>query len=180
VINNTISKRYAKALVQLGSENGLTDQFRKELAVLSSLVQANQGLNDILTSPTYPIERKKLIMKELAGKTACSGFVTDFLSLLIDKGRITLLVQIAQEFEQLADQVAGIIRPCIKTAFSLDDTQVASIKAALEKRTGKTVVPEVQVDSSLMAGLVVQIGDMTYDSSAKTQLKRIQDILQKG
>jgi F-type H+-transporting ATPase subunit delta len=104
VINNTISKRYAKALVQLGSENGLTDQFRKELAVLRSLVQANQGLNDILTSPTYPIERKKLIMKELAGETACSGIVTDFLSLLIDKGRIALLVQIAQEFEQLADQ----------------------------------------------------------------------------
>lgn len=180
MINNTISKRYAKALVQLGSENSQTDQFRKELVVLSSLVQANQGLNDILTSPTYPIERKKLIMKELAEKAACSAIVTNFLLLLVDKGRIALLVQIAQEFEQLADQAAGIIRPCIKTAFSLDDVQVASIKAALEKRTGKTVVPEVQVDPSLMAGLVVQIGDMIYDSSAKTQLKRIQDILQKG
>jgi F0F1-type ATP synthase, delta subunit (mitochondrial oligomycin sensitivity protein) len=50
----------------------------------------------------------------------------------------------------------------------------------LEKKTGKKVIPDVVVDTSLIGGLVTQIGDTAYDSSVKTQLKRIQDILQKG
>lgn len=41
-------------------------------------------------------------------------------------------------------------------------------------------MPQVKVDQSLIGGVVTQIGDIAYDSSVKTQLARIHDILQKG
>jgi F-type H+-transporting ATPase subunit delta len=57
---------------------------------------------------------------------------------------------------------------------------VAEIKAALEKSTGKKVVLTLQQDPSLIGGVVTKIGDRVFDGSVKTQLNRIQDILQKG
>ena len=180
MINNTIAKRYAKALVQLGSEGGLIDRFRNELADINSVFMANAGLRAAFANPAITLEQKKEIMKELVAKSACSELVGNFLLLLVAKNRVAFLSQIVQTYETLADEQSGVIRPIIKTAFALDDSQVASIQVALEKKSGKKVVPLVTVDSSLLGGVVIQIGDTAFDSSVKTQLKRIQDILQKG
>ena len=180
MINNTIAKRYAKALVQLGSEGGFVDRFREELAEINTLFMASADLRAAFANPAFTAEQKKEIMQELVAKSACSELVGNFLLLLVGKNRVAFLSQIIQTYETLADEQSGVIRPLIKTAFALDDNQVASIQAALEKKSGKKVVPQVIIDSSLLGGVVIQIGDTAFDSSVKTQLKRIQDILQKG
>ena len=180
MINKTIARRYAKALVQLGSEGGQVDRFREELGAIERLFSANAELRAAFADPALTLEQKKAIMKELVAKAACTELVGNFLMLLVDKNRVAFLGQIVQAYERLADEFSGVIRPMIRTAFPLDASQVAAIQGALEKRSGKKVVPQVAVDQSLLGGVVTQIGDIAYDSSVKTQLKRIQDILQKG
>jgi F-type H+-transporting ATPase subunit delta len=180
VINNTIAKRYARALVQLGSEEGLVDRFRTELAAFDRLFSVNAELRAAFADPALTHDQKKSIMKELIVKVSVSELVGNFLLLLVDKNRVAFLGQIVQTYEKLADEFSGVIRPVIKTAFALSASQVASIQGALEKKTGKKVIPEVSVDQSLLGGVVTQIGDITYDNSVKTQLKQIKDILQKG
>ena len=180
MINNTIARRYAKALVQLGSEGGLIDKFREELAVIDRLFSANAELRAAFANPAFTAEQKKEIMKGLVAKAQSSELVANFLLLLVDKNRVAFLDQIVQTYEKLADVHSGVIRPVIRTAFALDASQVSAIQGALEKSTGKKVVPQVSVDATLLGGVVTQIGDIAYDSSVKTQLKRIQDILQKG
>lgn len=180
MINNTIARRYAKALVQLGAEGGLVDSFRDELAAVDAMFAANVELRSAFANPAFTAEQKKEIMKELIGKLKSSELVANFLLLLVDKNRVAFLNQIVQTYATLADEFSGVIRPVIRTAFPLDDSQVASIQNALEKKSGKKVVAQVAVDQSLLGGVVTQIGDIAYDNSVKTQLKRIQDILQKG
>lgn len=180
MINNAIARRYAKALVQLGSEGGLIDRFRDELSIVDSLFRTNVELRAAFADPALTQEQKKNIMKELAAKTACSELVGNFLLLLVDKNRVAFLGQIVQTYEKLADEFSGVIRPVITTAFPLDDSQVVAIQSALEKKTGMKVVPQMIVDQTLLGGIVTQIGDIAYDNSVKTQLKRIKDILQKG
>lgn len=180
MINNTIARRYAKALVQLGSEGGLIDRFREELAVVDGLFSGNAELRAAFANPAITLEQKKGIMKGLVEKVQSSELVANFLLLLVDKNRVAFLDQIVQTYEKLADEHTGVIRPVIKTAFALDSSQVAAIQGALEKSSGKRVLPQVVVDATLMGGIVTQIGDTAFDSSVKTQLKRIQDILQKG
>jgi F-type H+-transporting ATPase subunit delta len=180
VINNSLAKRYAKALVQLGSESGLIDSFRNELSAIGAVFNANADLRAAFADPALTLEQKKSIMKELIAKTACSELVGNFLMLLVDKNRVAFLGQIVQTYETLADEFSGVIRPVITTAFALDSSQVTSIQSALETKTGKKVIPQMVVDSTLLGGVVTQIGDIAYDNSVKTQLKRIKDILQKG
>jgi len=180
VINNTIARRYAKALVQLGSEAGLIDRFNDELAAVDRLFSGNGELRAAFGNPAFTAEQKKGIMKDLVARTNCSELVGNFLLLLVDKNRVAFLDQIVQTYKKLADEQSGVIRPFIRTAFPLDGAQVVAIQNALEKKTGKKVVPQVTVDQTLLGGVVTQIDDTAFDSSVKTQLKRIQDILQKG
>jgi F-type H+-transporting ATPase subunit delta len=180
VINNSLAKRYAKALVQLGSEGGFIDSFRSELSVVDGIFSANSELRAAFANPALTQDQKKSIMSDLVAKTACSELVGNFLMLLVDKNRVAFLGQIVQTYEKLADEFTGVIRPVIRTAFALDDSQVVAIQSALEKKTGKKVVPQMIVDQSLLGGVITQIGDIAYDNSVKTQLKQIKDILQKG
>jgi F-type H+-transporting ATPase subunit delta len=180
VINNALAKRYAKALVQLGSEGGLIDLFRNELAIIDRVFSGNSELRAAFADPSLTQEQKKAIMKELISKTACSELVGNFLLLLVDKNRVAFLGQIVQTYEKLADDFSGVIRPVISSAFALDERQLVAIQSALEKKTGKKVVLQMIVDPSLLGGVVTQIGDIAYDNSVKTQLKQIKDILQKG
>ena len=180
MINNTLARRYAKALVQIGSEDGLIDRFRDELTAFESIFSGSADLKAVFSNPAFTAEQKKSIMKDLVAKAQCSELVGNFLLLLVDKNRVAFLDQIVHTYETLADEQSGIIRPIIKTAFALDASQVAAIQGALEKKSGKKVIPQVTVDQSLLGGVVTQIGDTAFDSSVKTQLKRIQDILQKG
>ena len=180
MINNAIARRYAKALVQLGSENSLIDRFSQELNAIEKLVAGNAELRSVFGNPAFTAEQKKQIMRDLVARMQCSELVGNFLLLLVDKNRVACLSQIVETYVKLADEHSGVIRPVITTAFALDDAQINSIKAALEQKTGKKIVPQVSIDQSLIGGVVTQIGDIAYDSSVKTQLARIHDILQKG
>ena len=180
MINNTLARRYAKSLVQIGSEDGAIDLFRVELSAIERIFSANADLRAAFGNPAFTSEQKKEIMKDLVVRIKCSEMVGNFLFLLVDKNRVAFLGQIVQAYEKLADEFSGVIRPVIRTAYALDDDQIASIRSALEIKTGKKVIPQVSVDKTLLGGVVTQIGDIAYDSSVKTQLKRIQDILQKG
>lgn len=180
MINTTLAHRYAKALVQLGSEGGQLDRFREELAAMDELFSADAGLRATFENPSFTAVQKSEIMKALISKCACSEQIGNFLLLLVDKNRVAFLSQIVSTYNRLADEQSGVIRPLIRTAFELDKEQVAAIRAALEKKSGKVVAPQVIIDSSLIGGVVIQIGDTAFDSSVKTQLKRVQDILQKG
>jgi F-type H+-transporting ATPase subunit delta len=168
------------ALVQIGAESGQVDTFRTELANLGAIFSANPEIEAAFVDPAISHEQKKCIMGELVALSSCSELVGNFLLLLVDKNRVAFLRQIVQMFETLADEYSGILRPTITTAFELDDAQLTSIRDALERRSARRVEPRVVVDGSLLGGVVVQINDVVFDSSVRTQLNRIQDQLQKG
>lgn len=178
--NSTIARRYALSLVQLGAESGQVDAFRLELAEIGALFSDNPEIEAAFAGPAISHEQKKNIMGELVDLCSCSELMGHFLLLLVDKNRVVLLRQIVQAFETLADEYSGVLRPTITTAFDLDVAQLSSIRETLERQSAKRVVPRVVVDDSLLGGVVVQINDVVYDSSVRTQLNRIKDQLQKG
>ena len=180
MITNAIARRYAKALVQLGAEEGAVERFNSELTAVNAVLADNPALNSIFRSPAYGIEAKRAILRDIISKLELSGTVANFLQLILDRNRLAFLPQIAESFSAFADDLSGVIRPTLSSGLPLDGSQVGEIKAALEKSTGKKVVLNVEVDPNLIGGVVTKIGGTVYDGSVRTQLNRIEDILQKG
>lgn len=180
MITNAIARRYAKALVQLGTEDGVVEKYHGELSGFEAVLAANPELKAIFTSPAYGIEAKQGVLKELQVKLALSPMVRNFLSLLLERNRLGFLSQITVSYGIFADELSGVVRPTLTTALPLEDSQVAGIREALAKATGKKVMLSVTLEPALLGGVVAQIGDKVFDGSVKNQLTRLQDILQKG
>jgi F-type H+-transporting ATPase subunit delta len=178
--SSAISRRYAKALVYLGAEQKMVEQYGDELASVSSAFAAESALRLIFESPTFPAEKKTAIMADLTEKLQLSGGMRSFLGLLLAKDRIQYLPQIQGNYRQFADELSGILRARIISAAELDAGQCATIRAGLEKQSGKKVELKVDIEPSLIGGVQVEIGGKVFDGSVKTQLKRIEDTLKKG
>jgi F-type H+-transporting ATPase subunit delta len=180
LITNAIARRYAKALIQLAIEEGAVEKYYDELAGFGSILDTHPDFAALLSNPAYTIETKRALFKDVIEKLALSTTVANFFFLLLDKNRLSHLSSIIVGYRGLADELSGLLRTTVTSALSLEDKQIEEIKAALEKTTGKTVVLKVEYDQSLIGGVVAKIGDTIFDGSIKTQLDRIQDILQKG
>ena len=166
--------------MQLAAEEGAVDNFHAGLTAFAAVLAGNPDLRAILVSPAHRVEVKQEIVRDLLARLALPTTPANFLHLLVDRNRLGYLSQIIASYGALADDLSGVVRPTLTSAMPLDDRQVEGIKGALAKSTGKKVVLTMEVDPSLIGGGVTKIGDKVFDGSVKTQLTRIEDILQKG
>ncbi len=80
----------------------------------------------------------------------------------------------------MADELKGVDKDSVTSATELSDDAVSKIKESLSKKTGKTIVLNVEQDPSLIGGVVTKIGDLVLDGSVKTQLINMRETLKKG
>ena len=178
--NSAISIRYAKALLNIASEEKQVEQYADELAGIAAVLKREDLLRLLLDSPTFPLEKKTAMMHDIIGQMQLSVGMGKFLDLLLQKGRITYLPQIDVNYRKFADDLSGVVRAKVTAANKLTKKRAEEIKSGLEKQTGKHVVLNIETDESLIGGLQAEIGGKLFDGSVKTQLKRIADTLAKG
>lgn len=177
---SAISKRYAKALVELAVEKDLLDSYAGELGQMNNLLMRENALRLLLESPTLALEKKTAIMADVAKAMELSDGIRNFVCLLTLKDRIQYLQQIYAEYIKLADEISGVVRAKVESATKLTKAQLDKIKAGLEQQTGKSVNLNTKVNSALLGGLKTEVGGKVFDGSIKTQLQRIEDTLKKG
>jgi F-type H+-transporting ATPase subunit delta len=177
---SAISRRYAKALVAIGSDQGKVEAYAEELTRVGSLLAGEQNLRLLMDSPTVSLEKKAAILNELLGKMQVSKGMGNFLGLLLNKDRLRFLPQIEADYRRLADELSGVLRARITSALELSAAQRDAIKTRLEAGTKKRVVLRVEIDPALIGGVQAEIGGRVFDGSLKAQLNRIEDTLKKG
>ncbi len=178
MIGGSIGRRYAKALLQIGVATKSFDALGRELDRAADTISRSPELKNALENPIFPTHKRRLVLEELARRLALSASVRNLLLLLLDKGRIAALPDIARAHRELVDEQAGRARATVTSAAPIDPTTEGRLKAALEKQTGKAVILDKRVDASLIGGLVAQVGDLVFDGSLKTQLEQLrQDLL---
>ena len=178
--NSAISIRYAKALLAIGKEQGEVEPYAEELLSVATVMREQDLLRLLLDSPTFPVEKKSAIMNDVAVAMKLSKGMMTFLGLLVEKGRISQLPQISENYRKFADDLSGIVRATLTSAHSLDDKTNEAIRSGLEKQTGKKVVLNLSVDPELIGGVKAEMGGKLFDGSVKTQLKQIAATLAKG
>lgn len=178
--NLSVARRYAKALLLIGKEDGHTDTYREELSGFADLMEREDALNQAITNPLYESSGRRKVLQTVVDKLGISRTMKSFLLLLFDKGRIGVLGSIDDFYQNLADELNGIARASLVSATELSDDTVEKIRAALSKKTNKKVILEVEQDPELIGGIVTQIGDLVWDGSIKTQLANMRETLKRG
>lgn len=177
MITGSLARRYAKALLEIGIAQQTYDALGKELDRAADTLRSSPELRNALENPVFSLEKRKLIMDELSRRLALSKTVRNFIMLLLDKGRINALPDIARVHRTLIDEHAGRMRATVTSARPLDPMLETRLKTALEKSSGKVVLFDKREDPAILGGLVTQLGDTVYDGSVRTQLQQLRDEL---
>ncbi|MEI7591327.1 MAG: ATP synthase F1 subunit delta, partial [Deltaproteobacteria bacterium] len=172
-----IAKRYAKAFFEVAKEENKIELYYGELSAFASLVQSSKELQGYFANPISDEEGKMAIVIELAEKMALLPLTKNFLSLLVEKGRVNILSSIGKSYGELMDKELGRAMVDVRTAFPLTDELKVSLQGSLERLTKKVVQMRIVEDASLLGGLIIKIGDTLYDGSVKTQLNNISNLL---
>ena len=178
--NLAVARRYAKALLLIGQEDGQAETYRTELSGISGLIKTEKDLGTVITNPLYEASARKNILKAVVDRLDMSVVMKSFLLLLFDKGRIGFLENISDFYQKLADELKGVARASLTSATQLSDDAVEKIRASLSKMTNKDVKLDVKQDPRLIGGIVTQIGDLVLDGSIKTQLLNMRESLKRG
>jgi F-type H+-transporting ATPase subunit delta len=176
-LSGSIARRYARALFQIGVDNGTEEALGQELADLAELFAQSAELRQALENPVFKPSEKRAILEKLLPRVAPSRSVQSFALLLLQRGRIASLPAVARAYRGLVDVRGGRVRAVVISAQPLGAGDLERVRRSLERRTHKKVMLEAEVDPSLIGGLVARVGDLVLDGSVRTQLASLREKL---
>ncbi len=165
----TIARPYAQAAFALAQDANALPVWSEALRLAAAVV-ADAKVAAALDSPKLTAGDKESLLLSICGDRI-STEQRNFLRVLIEADRITLLPQIRAEFLQLKDGAEGVAKAQIDSAFPLSDAQIAEITGALEKRFGRRIDATVNVDPTLIGGVRITVGDTVVDATVQAQLQ---------
>jgi F-type H+-transporting ATPase subunit delta len=171
VTEEQIARVYARAFMGVAAKSPNATALVDEVAsivddVLESFPQLEQTLRSELVAPE---EKERLLDRIFRGRASTE--VLNFLKVLAAHGRLGLLRSIARILKKLDAQRRGLTDVEVRVATPLDDRLKREIEDRLRKTLGGEPVLHVAVDPSLIAGMVIRVGDRVYDGSVHTQLE---------
>lgn len=165
--------RYATAIYTAASKKNALDAVDKDFQGLIALFKQDRKLNDVLKNPLLNKEQRQNAVNELAVKRNANALTVNTLSLLAENGRLGRLQGIAKAFSTLMSAHRGEISARVTTAKQLSAAELKDLQTVLQTfvKKGNSLKIETRVDSSLIGGLVVELGDRYVDLSISSKLK---------
>ena len=176
----SVARRYARALFSLGLEEGRHEQYGEELSAVLQALQSNRMASGMLGNPGYSAEQRESVIDAVASALRLSPSLVSFLRLLLERQRIPDLEQIARLYRAMVDQQVGRVRASLTAAQPLAEEDLARLREAMSRLTGRTVVVDARTDPSIIGGVVAQVGATLFDGSLRTQLERMREELKRA
>ena len=162
---------YAEALFAAGEDKGKIDELQEQLGQFADAVDGNRELQIFLFSP-YLSSNEKVEGLQRAVTGAEPEFA-NFLELLVEKGRMPEIFRIRRDFDELWKKAHQRLDVTVTSAIELDPGVVGKIGEEVERQTGEKVELTSRVDSEILGGIVLRVGNMVLDASIRTRLDKL-------
>ena len=166
----TIARPYAEGLFRVAKSGNLAtwSDLVSEMAAVAALPDVKSFASNPKLTDQQIVETFLSLLKSKVYAQA-----KNFVGMLVENGRLTLLPEIGMQFHELKIAAQGVADAAITSAFELTDAQVKNLVATLEKKLGRKLNPFVKVDSALIGGVRVAVGDEVLDTSVRAKLQRM-------
>lgn len=165
----TIARPYAEAAFRLASDQHALPVWGEMLKFASSVMH-DPAMQEAIDNPRLgAAEKESLFLSVCGDRLNANG--RNFMHILLESDRITLLPYIESAFATLRNAAEGVAKAEIVSAMPMNDAQIAELKSALERRFGKTIETTVTIDESLIGGARIVVGDQVVDGSIAGKLQ---------
>ncbi|WP_333842821.1 F0F1 ATP synthase subunit delta [Pelomicrobium sp.] len=165
----TIARPYAEAVFKLASEQQALARWSEMLA-LACAVAEHPHVRVLLGNPLVTRKRLADLFLGICGE-GLTAEARNFILVLIDNGRLALLPQIRELYEELRRQQEGVLEVEIESAYELDEAQKAELVQWLKAKYRREVSARVRVEPELIGGVRIHVGDEVLDASVRGKLQ---------
>jgi F-type H+-transporting ATPase subunit delta len=166
-----IAVRYAKALFQSALEKNLLDKVNQDMIFIDSLCRMDE-VNDLINSPIIKPGKKQEVFESLLGNNV-ENITRSLVSLVIRNGRERYLPVITRVVNSETIRYRGITETYLTTAVPVNEDIRKNVTDLISARFNTKVVLKETVDSDIIGGFILKIGDNYFDASIKNKLKKI-------
>ena len=166
----TVARPYAEALFRVAQSGDMAawSTVASELGQIGT----NSDVQAFASNPNVTPAQLGDTIASLV-KSPLNAEAKNFIAMLAENGRVTLLPEIAVQFAALKNAHEGAADADVYSAFEISGDQLAQLVATLEQKFGRKLNPTVTVDPSLIGGVRVVVGDEVLDTSVRAKLQQM-------
>ena len=172
---STIARPYAEALFAAASSEksaaGVLDQWLPVVAEMAAVAR-HPEVAEVVNDPKLGGPQVYDLVRGLI-KAPLSSALENFLKLVIDNGRLAALPEVARQFRAMKNAAEGQADCLIESALPLSEDEVKDLVGGLSRKFGLKLIPQVKVDSGLIGGVRVSVGDHVLDDTIKARLAKM-------
>ena len=166
-----IAQVYARSLFEVAEELDKLDTIREQLGQFADALNENREMATFFFSPYFSTdEKKEALHKAIDG--AEETFMS-FLETLVERHRMPAIFRIRVRYEAMWDDANQLLPVEVTSAVELDDQTVQNIGERIGQQTGRKVELSSSVDSAILGGIVLRVGNFILDASIRNQLNQL-------
>ena len=173
-----VASRYARAFVDVVFDMKLdTNKVLEDLRSILGLLNENPALKTVWENPSIPPDQKRHLLDALVARLGVQRQARNFLAVLIDHHRISMLAEIAKQVEHEIHDQMGLAEAEVTSARELSESERRDLELQIMNLTSKRALATYTVDPHLIGGAMVRIGSTIYDGSVRGQLQKMREQL---
>jgi len=174
----SIEGRYATALFDLTKQQGSLENVWADLSHLRDCIKESSDFEVFIQNPVFKADEKEAVISGLADTYSYNPLTVNFLRILLENKRISALKKVVDAFENFYRVEKGQLVCRVSSAKELSSKEQKKVRSALQTRSPNAeLIVEYDVNSAIMGGLVVKMGDQVFDFSMHSRLERLQSQL---
>lgn len=168
----TIARPYAEAVYKLAREKNALAQWSDALANLDAVI-GDARVQAVISDPNVSTQQVEGLVLGVIGdrlEANVANETRNFIQVLVQNGRLELTPHIRGVFESLKREHEGTLEAKIISALPVSDEQVKTLVAALETKFKRKITAKVEIDSQLIGGVKIVVGDKVIDTTVRGRL----------
>ena len=178
--DSVYARRYSQAVFRMALDKKELNRWQADLRKIARLA-TDDALFTLLENPEVSLDEKTKVLTGRLGDI--NTMALKLVSLLVTKGRLSMINDIADEYQRLLDNYHGVEGAEIAevtTAIPLDDEDKLRLAQRITDMVGKPVVLKPKVDTSVIGGIIIRVGDKLIDGSIRSRLAALKKELGGG
>jgi F-type H+-transporting ATPase subunit delta len=169
-----LADRYAVALFELADERKVLDAVAADLQSLRAELRESADFRRLIRSPVLSRDAQARGITALAEAMHLSPLTRNFVGLLAHNRRLFALPEMIERYLSRLAEKRGEVTAHVAAAQELSPQQREAVNEQLRKAVGRKVAIDIEIDPSLLGGIVVRVGSRMVDASLKSKLHRLQ------
>ena len=173
--NITAARPYARAVFEKAQTESSQQSWSEALQLLVEVV-SHDDMKNVLALPGMGAADKGELLIEICGDKL-NDVNQNFVKLLAENGRLILLAEIQELYEEFRAEAESKIEATVTSAYPLSDAQQSAMTEALKKKLGCEVTLISETDKTLIGGVIIRAGDLVIDGSTKASIASLASAL---